>query len=204
LGDLRVSALALNFLSLTAIQLDRLEEAHAFIQESLELCKQVGDRWGLGTAYRHWALVSLAQENISEALTHLRESLNLFTELGAQWDITRSLIVLGEAYLAAEEPSEARQTYLDALRQAMEVQAAPLALEALSGLAQWHLQAGEAEQALLLAYFILGHAAGTQETKARAGRLRSQAEAKLTPPQIGTICQQASADSLETILAKIG
>jgi predicted ATPase/transcriptional regulator with XRE-family HTH domain len=52
LGDPRYTALGLNFISPTAIKLGRHAEAQAFLQESLMLCTQVGDRWGMGTAYR--------------------------------------------------------------------------------------------------------------------------------------------------------
>jgi predicted ATPase/transcriptional regulator with XRE-family HTH domain len=63
LGDQRMIALALNFLSPTTIRLGRYEEAHAFLQESLALTTQLGDRWGMGTAYRCLGMLALAQGN---------------------------------------------------------------------------------------------------------------------------------------------
>jgi hypothetical protein len=85
----------------------------------------------------------------------------------------------------------------------MEVQATPLELEALLGLAHLQAQEGRAELALELSNFILSHRATTQEAKGRADRLRLEAERQLTAQQIDAARHRASTKSLETILAEL-
>jgi len=202
LGDPRSSALGLNFLSSTVIKLGRYEEAGAFLQESLTLCSQVGDRWGTGTAYRYLGLLALAQGNITEAQSLLHKSLALFTELGMRWDIVQSLIYLGEAAAAAGDTSEAKRFFLESLPLAMKTRAAPLALDALIGLAYVQAQTGKAEQALEFSICVLHHTASTQEAKDRAEQLRVQLESQLTPQQIEAIQTQAQAKTFDALVAE--
>jgi tetratricopeptide (TPR) repeat protein len=202
LGDPRFTALGLNFLSSTAIKLGRYEEAQTFLRESLELCIQVGDHWGMGTAYRYLGLAALAQGDIPEAQSLIRDSLELFTKLGARWDIARSLIYLGEAAAAAGDSSEARRNFLDALQLAMEVQAIPLAMDVLTGLAYLQAQAGEAEQALELAICVLCHPASTQEAKERAEQLVAELETQLMSEQLEAVQARAQVTSFEALVTE--
>jgi predicted ATPase/transcriptional regulator with XRE-family HTH domain len=205
LGDPRYTALGLNFMSPTAIKLGHYEEAQAFLQESLTLCTQVGDRWGMGTAYRHLGLLALAQGDIAEAQSLIHKSLNLFNEFVTGWDIVLSLVFLGEAAVAAGDVSEARRIFLDALRQGMEAQTVPLALDALTGLAHVFAWAGETERALEFSIHVLHHSASTQDAKDRAEQLRLELESQLTRQQIEAVWAQAKTFEaiVDEVLAEI-
>jgi tetratricopeptide (TPR) repeat protein len=203
LGDPRYTALGLNFISPTAMHLGRLEEAQAFLQESLALSTQVGDRWGMGTAYRILGLAALARGDIDEARSLINKSLELFTGFVTGWDIVQSLVYLGEATTAAGDWSEAERVYLDALQMAVEAQATSLALDALTGLAHLQARADRAEQALELLTYVLSHSASTQEAKDRAGQLRAQLETRLRPEQIKATQARTQAKSVDTLVAEI-
>jgi tetratricopeptide (TPR) repeat protein len=190
LGDARHTALGLNHISPTAVRLGRHEQAKAFLQESLMLCTQVGDRWGMGTAYRHLGLLALAQGHLDEARSLIQRSLDLFAGFITGWDVVRSLLYLGEAVLATGDLPEARRIFLDGLRQAVQVRALPLALDALIGLAYLHARGGEAEQALEMSICVSQHTASTQEVRDRAAHLRAGLKDQLTPRQIAAAWAQ--------------
>ncbi len=196
IGDPRSIALGLNFLSPTIIKLGHYEQAQIFLQESLGLCQQVGDRWGMGTAYRHLGLVALARGNLSEAEALLQQSLNIFNEFVTGWDIVRSLTCLGQVKAAAGNLAEARRIFLQTLPMGLEIQAIPLALDALVGLAELQAQTGQVDQALEFLTCVLHHPAGIHETRNRAGQLVVQLEARLSPCQL----EQAQAKPLEMIV----
>jgi tetratricopeptide (TPR) repeat protein len=183
--------------------LGRHEEAQAFLQESLALSTQVGDRWGMGTAYRNLGLAALAQGDIPEAQSLIHRSLELVTALGTRWDIARSLIYLGEATAAAGDPSEARRILVDALQLTMELQAIPLAIDALMGLAHRQARTGDAEQALALSLCVLSHSASTQEAKDRAQQLHAQLESQLTPQQVEVVQERAQAKKFDVLVAEL-
>jgi predicted ATPase/transcriptional regulator with XRE-family HTH domain len=201
IGDPHSIALGLNYLSPTVIKLGRYEEAQAYLQESLALCMQVGDRWGMGTAYRFLGLAALAQGKLSEAEMLIHKSLDVFNEFVTGWDIVRSLTYLAEIKAAAGDSCEARRIFLQALRMAMEVQAIPLALDALIGLAYLQARAGRAERALEYSIGVLHHPAGAQEAKNRAKCLRAELEIQLSPRQIEAV--QAQPKTFEMIVKEI-
>lgn len=197
LGDPRSTALGLNYISPAAIRLGRYREAQAFLQESLAMCTEVGDRWGMGTAYRHLGLLALAEGDLDRARSLLHASLDLFAGFITGWDVVRTLTYLGEALAAAGDAAEARRIFLDALREAAEVRATPLALDALVGLARLQAGAGEAEAAAEMAASVLGHRASTHEARERARDLQAQLAGQLAPRQVEAACTRAAGRSLE-------
>jgi tetratricopeptide (TPR) repeat protein len=188
MGDPRSIALGLNFLSPTAIRLGHYQETEAFLQESLRLCQEVGDRWGMGTALRYLGLAALAQGDAVAAQARLRRSLEVFTGFVTGWDIARSLIYLGDASLALGDAEEARGRYAEALGVAEGAQAIPLVWEAQLGLAQVHAQTGEGATALSMVGALLSQDAAPQESKERAARLHAELEARLRPWKTAMSC----------------
>ncbi len=119
-----------------------------------------------------------------EAETLIHYSLDVFNEFVTGWDIVQSLVYLGEIKAAAGDLSEARRVFLETWPMALEVQAIPLALDALIGLAYLAEQTGQAEQALELAICVSCHPASTQDAKDRAEQLSVALETELTPQQL--------------------
>ncbi|MBI5033936.1 MAG: tetratricopeptide repeat protein [Chloroflexi bacterium] len=203
LGDPQVIALGLNFLSPTVVQLQRYAEAEANMRESLELCEQVGNRWGMGTAYRFWGLAALAQGKLEKAESLIYKSLAIYSEIVTGWDIAVCHIYLGEIKTAQNDPDEAKQIFEEALKMGMEIQAVPLVLDALIGLAGLHAQAGELEQALEFSICVANHSAATQEAKARAEKLIAELTPPMSAQQIETIQTQTRQKSFSEIIARV-
>jgi predicted ATPase/transcriptional regulator with XRE-family HTH domain len=196
LGDHHFTAMGLNFLSYTAIQLGCYEEASGFLQESLQLSLQIGDRWGSGTAYRHLGLVELAQANYHEAKSLIQKSLDLFNELGMRWDIIQSLINLGQTHTGLGDLAQARRIFLDAIPQAIEINAIPLVVEDLFGLACIHETEQNWEAANHLLNFVRNQPSGTEQIKEQAKKMAARLELILKPDQIS----KPPAQSLPEIL----
>ena len=170
LGDPQAIALGLNFLAPTLIHLDRYEEAKTCMLESIALCEQSKNRWGMGTAYRYLGVACIAAGEFGEAQAYLRKSLEIFGEFAEGWDIARSLAYLGDAAMLAGNFSEANSIYQDALQSSVDANAIPIAMDALWGLGNLQAQAGNAAQALVLSYYVLGHPSSEEDTKKRAAR----------------------------------
>lgn len=199
-GDPSSIALGLNYIAPTAIKLGYVDQAQAYLQESLSLCMEVGDRWGLGTAYRNLGLTALAKGDPSEAQSLIRKSLDIFGEYIVGWDIARSLTYLGDAIFMTGELSKAEEIYLEALRVAVEVRSTPVALDAVVGLARLQLQAGRAERAFELLYYVQNHPAGIQVTRDNADQIILEAKSQLDAPCIEAIEERAQRISLEALL----
>jgi hypothetical protein len=119
------------------------------------------------------------------------------------WDIVLSLVYLGEIKVAGGDLKEARRLFLEALPMALEVQAMPLALDALIGLAYLAARQGQAEQALEISICVSCHPASTQEAKDRAEQLDAELEAELPPQQITALLANAQALAFEKIVEQL-
>jgi len=200
LGDPHSISLGLNFLVPTLNHLKRYEEAKAFMQESIILCEQTKNRWGMGTAYRYLGLATLAAGDHQQAQVYFNKSLQIFGEYVEGWDIALSLAYLGEAVRCAGNLREARKIFLKALRISMDAHSIPIALESLLGLAYLQAQAGKTEHALELSYYILNHPSSTQETRDHANDLTIESGKLLTDTKIDGINKSVLSSSFEEII----
>jgi predicted ATPase/transcriptional regulator with XRE-family HTH domain len=203
LGDPQSIALGLNFLVPTLIKLGRFEEAKAFMRESITLCEESKNRWGMGTAYRHLGLAYLAAGQIKQAQTHILKGLEILGQFSQGWDIARSLTYLGDAAQMEGNFPEARKYYQDALQSSIDEQVIPIALDALLGLGELQAQTGEPEKAHLLCTYILNHPSGEYDTKSRAERLRAALEPQLSPTQIMVSRSQAKGVGMDAIVKEL-
>jgi predicted ATPase/DNA-binding XRE family transcriptional regulator len=199
IGDPRAIALGINYISPTLVKLGYYAEARAVLEESVTLCRELGNRWGLGTAYRFLGVVALAQNEPAEAEAFLRQSLDVFNEFVTGWDIARSLTYLGDAKLALGDLPAAESIFKEALHLSIEARAVPLVLDALAGFAELAQQAGRHEQALELASFVLAHSASPQSTKERTERITQAVTEALSAEAFRTIQARAAEQSLATI-----
>lgn len=115
-----------------------------------------------------------------------RKSLGTFTELGGSWFLARVLAEMGESLLVLGNEDEARRVWRESLHIATDIYGTPVVLDALAGFASLQAKQGDRERALELVWVVLNHPASLQVTKDRAGVLRAELEAQLTPLQIKT------------------
>lgn len=202
-GDPHSISLGLNFLVNTQIALKRYEEAKASMRESIALCEQTKNRWGMGTAYRYMGLATLAEGQYVEAQGYFQKSLEIFGEYFEGWDIALSLIYLGDATLMSGDQTEAERIYLKALRLAKETKSTALMLDALAGLALYDVRSGKNEQAWELSNVILNHVAAVQETKDRAAQIKEEAERYLSSEQLQAFEVRISNQSLDELVNAI-
>jgi predicted ATPase/transcriptional regulator with XRE-family HTH domain len=201
IGDPRFTAIGLNNLSLSALWLGRYDEARLALEESVALGISVGDRWGLGFAYRGLGIIAQAQGEHLEALAMFRKSLDTLGELGARQDVARVLAEMGRSVFALGNDVEAGRIWRQALRIATETKGTFIALEALLGLASLRARSGDVEQAFELLWIVLNHPASVQDTQNRAARLRSELEAQLTSQQVQAA--RAQAKTLEVAVEEV-
>ncbi|MFN8491281.1 MAG: helix-turn-helix domain-containing protein [Caldilineaceae bacterium] len=206
-GGFRTIALALSYLSSVAIQLEHYADAHRFLDECLVLCQKIGDRWLLGTAYHHQAMLAQAQGDWVRAEAVYQKAIALFQEMQLLRDLCIAQVFLGEVYWASGEPQAARQTLLAGLRLALRIRALPTVLAALLDLVILP-DFGPLTQRLLLVAFVRQHALKTQRLIRDAERLWQELTAQLPTAQLPAaqseaIEVQASQMNLEALVAGI-
>jgi len=203
IGDPRLIAFGLDFLSRSALRLGRYDQARAALEENVALNRSIGFGWGLGTAYRGLGIVAQAQGKHQQAVVMFRKGLDTFTELGGSWFVACVLAEMAGSMLALGNEAEAGRVWHEALRIATDIHGTPVALEALIGIATLKAKQGNIEQALELLLIVLNHPASFQETKDRAAQLRAELEAQLTSQQVEAAETRATATTVEAAVGEI-
>jgi len=203
IGDPRFTAFALRLLSHSALALERYDEARAVLEESAALNQSVGDRWGLGSAYRGLGIVAQALGQHQEAVVMFGKSLDTFTELGGSWWMARVLADMSRSVFALGNHTEARRVWRESLHIATEIHATPVALEALASFASLQAEPDDMEHALELLLIVLNHPATVQETRNRAAHLRIEFEAQLTRQQVEAAQVRVQAKTFEAIVEDV-
>lgn len=200
LGDPHSIALGLNYLSPCLIALGRYAEAESGLRESLTLCEQTKNYWGMGTAYRYLGLTALAQEEVEIAQAHFHSSLDAFSRVTIGWDIARTQIYLGQALLAGGDPVGANQSYLAGLSAAQEARSLPLILDALLRLAELRAESGQTPTAWRLATAVARHEAAVQETQDQANQLLDRLSQRFAAQNGFAPSPEVSADSIDSLV----
>lgn len=181
-----ISMIAVHW-ALTLLALGRYGEARERLLEGLAVARETQDRWLVGTALGHLGMVMLAQGDHAGARAALLEAVALARETGGSWDRSWGEVSLGSVYLAEGDAEQAEAHYRLGLRLALDADAVPLILDALTGFAELRALTRDREGALELARHVCSHGASSGNARARAGEVLRMLDAgggdqPLAPP----------------------
>ncbi len=177
-------------------------EAKPLYQESVALFREIEDRWGIALSLGNLGHTTYRLGEYAEAKAHLQESLALRREIGDRQGIVIALNNLASVARAMGEAQEARQYLREALERAMEIEATPLALDALLELALLLAEKDEeaAATALEIATFVHHHPATEAHTRVRAEALASELAARLPADLATRARERGRSRSLEAMV----
>jgi tetratricopeptide (TPR) repeat protein len=95
--------------------LGRYAEAIDCLQESLAICRELGDRWGQADSLNSLGLVHERLGRYAEAIDCQQESINILREVGDRYGQAVALRDLGDALRAAGSPQQAQVAWREAL-----------------------------------------------------------------------------------------
>ena len=196
-------AVTLSRLGAVALQTARMDEARRVLEESLEITQQFNDRWGIGNVLNYQGLLALAGGDLERAEELIRESTHLFEEDGDQILLASTLTDLGCVLSERNAGSDAIQAFQRALEIAMRIQAAPVALAALVGMAGQYAKEGLTRRAYELATWVPVHPSSHQRTKDRAEKLCRELEGQLTPGQVEEAHRHAASFRLQDLTQEL-
>ena len=113
----------------------RNEECRQRLQESLEAAYQTGDQIIIGRALTSMGRLAIRDGEYQRAIKIQRQALECFQNSHYRWGEALAYNHLGRSYIRIGETSEGQAHYRLALQEALGLQAAPMALRALAGLA---------------------------------------------------------------------
>jgi predicted ATPase/class 3 adenylate cyclase len=154
-----------------------LDDRRRILQECERLLRELGNDAGLGWVTYLRGTTFLEEGSFESASETLEQAAAIFTRLGRRWEATNAEIEIAFALVAKGDHELARRPLEDALRTAVELQALPLAVEALVGVASAGLEADPAAAArLLAAAWAIGEEAGSPLDRRLVGVVSEPAE----------------------------
>jgi hypothetical protein len=187
LGDRRLTALCLGFLSQTTALLGNAAQAHALAQESYGLCKDIGYLWGIAAALSHMGTATALMGEYGQAHHWHQESLDVFRIIGDPLGRAKTLTYLAQDSCALGAYQQATQHALGAAEIALRAQLFPVMLDLLVVLAKILSQESNTPLAVEVLGLPLHHAASQQETKDKAHQLLLLLSAHLSADVLTTI-----------------
>jgi predicted ATPase len=150
-GAKQILAYALTWLSALAVDLTPDEgdvvAQNTYAEESVRLCREVRDRWGLALALAYHGSSQVAQGEEVLARAAFEESLALFRELGDRRSLREALYGLGDIARCQGDLTTARARHEEVLALAQALGDKTGIAEALRGLAWYACMQGDYEKA---------------------------------------------------------
>jgi DNA-binding SARP family transcriptional activator len=175
---------------------ERYEESKDFCRRSIERCEETRNTWGKAFALTHLARAYYRMGDYTGARYHIRKALELCDQIGNRWVKSFALRQAGRSYITLDAP----ELYLyEALRLALEIGAAPLMLDTISGIASLALERGDAGQAAQLAWYVRQHPASEYEALMEARGVMEQ----VAPEWVETAQAAMNALSVEQVARAI-
>jgi predicted ATPase len=203
IGDRRGTALATKNLGNVAAYFDEYALAQQYYQESLAICREIGYQWGIAVNVNNLGTVAWLLQEYESARSYCRQSLEIWRRLGDLWGCAGSLETLGNVSVALADWSDAAGHFAEALRIAIEIKAAPLALQIITGLADLQARQGKMETAVGLLLFVIHHPQVDQEGRQHAEEVLGGLVDQLSPERLTPLQRQSELWTLEEVVAEL-
>ncbi|MDY7078735.1 MAG: tetratricopeptide repeat protein [Chloroflexota bacterium] len=187
-------AIHLNNLGTVLHTLGRYEEAWPHYQESLEICREIGDRKGEAIALSNLGEVAYALDVRREALAYYQEALAIGRSIEDQQTIMVCLNNLGEIACVLEDHAGAKAYFAEVLMIASKTQTLLILLKSLVNLAVLLVKQGQVDRAAELLDLARRHPACEQMDQDKAGRLLDE---------MGFIQPDSAPRPLDTVVVEI-
>jgi predicted ATPase len=195
LGDTYGMAAVLGNLGIIADSQGKLKEAQDYFEHCLRIAREFNYRSMIAGLLNNLGALDIKRGAYTMAERRFQESLEISSGIGDRRRMALTLNRLGRAQLEGDRLAQAEASFQQALRLARDVQAMPVLLESLIGLAAILLREGEAERALAWLIWVQRHPAGTRDTVQNVTQLKEEVESRLTHNQV--CAAQEAADQLE-------
>jgi non-specific serine/threonine protein kinase len=202
LGDRAGEARALGGLGYVAGEQRRLDVACRLMEASLAIEREIGDRQSLSMALNDLGYVVYLLGDTARARALLDESLAIRRAVDYRKGIAVTLDNLGYVGIAEGRLDEARERFAEALAIGLEIQATPVVLDVVIGLAVLRARAGAAATAVELLAFVAAHPASWTESSEDVARLMGEIAPDLAPDEVERATARGAALDLDTATAR--
>jgi predicted ATPase/uncharacterized protein HemY len=202
-GDLDGIASGLYLLGHVCTTLGEFEDAERFERESIAIHRRTGSRSNLGVSLACLGNVLYLAGRYDEANDIYEESLDIFRSLNQRWGIARVHAGLGSVARARGDAMAAFDHLREALRVAVEIQAADHALSTINLWAQILRAEEQPEKATELFGFLSVHEPSPREIRNEASRFLAELSAQLSATAFEAAVARGKSHTFEEIVKEL-
>lgn len=162
--------LLMNLGNIAAMQGD-FDQALIQFKEGLTLFREVNSLPGIASCVNNLGMIAFMQQNYPLAYSQFIEGLSLFERIGDQFNVANAHTNLGHATYALNKVDHAMMHFREGIRISQQIEAMPILLEALAGIAKLYAQREQWERTEQIAQVILSHASNNPEIQSVVGPL---------------------------------
>ncbi|MFC1850674.1 tetratricopeptide repeat protein [candidate division CSSED10-310 bacterium] len=183
--------------------LKNYDDAEKQLLKGMLIWERVGNQEGKACCLHMLALHSLLNQKVEKAAQLADQSLAISQTNDFLWQETQTLKILGDIFLEREAPDQAYTWYRKALHRASVIQAWPLVLDTLTGIAELEIKNKNYYLALNIIITILFHRASYDHSKRKASQLKAALKSMLPPQEIQEAMEQGRTQELNTLVAQL-
>jgi predicted ATPase/DNA-binding SARP family transcriptional activator len=203
IGDRRGTAVCLHNLGTLAYLNRDVTRARQLRQEALAICRQIGYQWGVASSLKGLGDVARQEGEYARAQEYLQAGLAAFQETGDRRSQANCLNSLGQVETVRKRYAEAWHYYQEGLAIAMQVNAAPVVMDILRGIAEVRAGQGDPVQALELVAFVAGQPGSEKQTLEQLEPLGEMLRSQLPPAAAAAAEARGRAKTLPQLSAEL-
>jgi serine/threonine protein kinase/tetratricopeptide (TPR) repeat protein len=189
IGDRYKTAVVLGNLGSIAGSKSDFDDAYRYFEESLALCRSLGNRQGEAFALSNLGTIAELREDFPQSMRYLQDAYRLSEQIGNRLNSATTLAGLGAVARLMQETTLAQDYYRKAMVLAAELDAQPIMMDILVGMAQIAAQNEyEKSEAVRWLGLVLSHPATVEDTR------------KLAEPALAELRSYFGAEDFERLL----
>ncbi len=174
-----------------------IEQARAYYEECLEIVRKIGDLRLQAYTLNNMGYDEMLAEAFDRAQMLFEQALGVLKRLGNIYEVANTYANMGQTAEKQEKIDTAREYYMESISQAKSINAYPVILESLIGIARIH---ADRETAAAYTILILNHEASAGEVKEMAQELQAQLKEELPEDRYAQAEQVASETDLDSLV----
>jgi predicted ATPase/DNA-binding SARP family transcriptional activator/Tfp pilus assembly protein PilF len=201
IGDQKGVASCLTNLGNMALLSKNYAEAKELFEESLQISEALGNRRKIALLLTNLGMAAEGVGDYEEAQRLHQKSITICREIDDLVGLAEGLNYLGFTLCKLGEHQEARPHFRAALTTSVDIQATPITLKALIGLALLLEKKEEWEKAVELLAHVLCHPAADEEIEDRAKPIFARLKLKLAPATLAAAQERGKAETLDHLVS---
>lgn len=175
------------------------DQAWEYYQASCTLKEEFDDLGGMAFALNCKARIAWLRGDYQDAARLYQQGYDLYREANDPGGLATSIFGMGDAAQATGDYPTARNYFQQALKIALEIHWSPLILVIFTGVSDFLLKTGNAEQAVELLALAVLHPSNEPPTRSRAEQLIAKAKAMLPPTMFNAAKQRGETADLDMV-----